>query len=95
VFKKWNKLNNFTVFPIRIYHNFHNTESEEKRMSDLLLTFIPLKIFDFLYRREETAAAPEPHTNFCSELEPHKNDAALQYCCRPDRGKDYSITNKN
>jgi hypothetical protein len=39
-FQKWPELNDFIVFSIRIYNNFHYTESEEKRMSDLMLTFM-------------------------------------------------------
>jgi hypothetical protein len=37
VFKKWQKLNNFRY-----------TESEEKRISGVMLTFIPFKNFDQL-----------------------------------------------
>jgi hypothetical protein len=36
---------------MHIYYNFRCKESEEKRMSDLMLDFTPLKIFDLLYRR--------------------------------------------
>jgi hypothetical protein len=51
VFKKWHKLNDFIAFSMHIYYNFRFKESEEKRMSDLLLPFTPFKIFDLLYCR--------------------------------------------
>jgi hypothetical protein len=35
---------------MHIYYNFRYKESEEKRVSDLMLPFTPLKIFDLLYR---------------------------------------------
>jgi hypothetical protein len=34
---------------MHIYYNFRYTESEEKRMSDLMLTSIPFKKFDLLH----------------------------------------------
>jgi hypothetical protein len=34
---------------MRIYNNFRYTETEEKRMTGLMLTFIPFKIFVLLY----------------------------------------------
>jgi hypothetical protein len=42
---------------MHIFYNFHYTESEEKRMSDLMLTFMPFKIFDLLYSRVGAGAA--------------------------------------
>jgi hypothetical protein len=36
---------------MHIYHNFRYKESEEKKMSDLVLLFTPFKIFDLLYSR--------------------------------------------
>jgi hypothetical protein len=36
---------------MHIFYNFRYTESEEKRMLDFMLTFIPLKNFDLLYSR--------------------------------------------
>jgi hypothetical protein len=36
---------------MHIYYNFRYKESEGKRMSDLMLTFTPLKFFDLLYSR--------------------------------------------
>jgi hypothetical protein len=38
-------------FSIRIYNNLHYTEQEERRMRDLLLTFIHQKIFGLLYKK--------------------------------------------
>jgi hypothetical protein len=55
-FKKWNKLNNFIVFSIRIFNNFHCAESEEKRIIDLMITFIPSKKFCFLCSRVRVGA---------------------------------------
>jgi hypothetical protein len=37
--------------------NIYYKESEEKRMSDLMLPFTPLKIFDLLYSRVGAGAA--------------------------------------
>jgi hypothetical protein len=42
--------------PINYRYYFCYTESEEKRMSDLMLTFIPFKNFDLLYSRVEARA---------------------------------------
>jgi hypothetical protein len=38
------------IFP-KIFENFRYKESEENRMSDLMLPFTSLKIFDLLYSR--------------------------------------------
>jgi hypothetical protein len=69
------------LFLIRIYNNFHYKESEEKNVSEPLLTFIPSKNFGLLYRQEPEQGPPEPHQNYCPkpEPEPHKNDAAPQH----------------
>jgi hypothetical protein len=42
---------------MHIYFNFRYTESEEKIMSDIMLTFIPFINFDLLYSREGARAA--------------------------------------
>jgi hypothetical protein len=55
-----------------VSYKIRYTESEERRMSDLMLTFIPFKIVG-------QELEPEPHQNFCMELEPHKNDTTLQH----------------
>jgi hypothetical protein len=78
--KKWNKLNHFVVFSIRIYNNFHYIESEEKRMLEPMLTCIPFKNLGLLYSRIGTRARAEPHQNFRPEPEPYKNNAAPQHC---------------
>jgi hypothetical protein len=57
---------------MHIYYNFRYTESEEKRMSELMLTFIPFKNFDLLYSWVGTGAgAAGAASNFCPELEPN------------------------
>jgi hypothetical protein len=53
---------------------FRLTKKEDKRLSDLMETFVPITNFDLLYSREE----PEPHINF--RPEPYKNDATPQHC---------------
>jgi hypothetical protein len=60
---------------MHVYYNFRCKESEEKRMSDLMLLFPPLKMFDLLYSRVGAGAA----SKFSPEPEPHKNDAAPQH----------------
>jgi hypothetical protein len=76
-FQKLHKQKNLWFFLyIPIYFNFRYTESEEKRMPDLMLTFIPCKNFDLLCSRLGAGAAGL-HQNFRPEL--HKNDAALQH----------------
>jgi hypothetical protein len=47
----------FLLFLCIFTNNYRYTESEEKIMSDLILTFIPLKIFDLLYGRAGAGAA--------------------------------------
>jgi hypothetical protein len=42
---------------MHIYYNFRYKESEEKRMSDLMLPFTSFKIFDLLYGRVGAGAA--------------------------------------
>jgi hypothetical protein len=61
--KKRHKLNNFIAFSMHIYYNFRYTESEEKRMSGLMLTFIPFKNVDLLYSIVGQEPEPEPHQN--------------------------------
>jgi hypothetical protein len=51
-------------FSMPICNNFRYTESEEKKMSDLMLTFIPFKNVGFL------GLETEPHHNFPPEPEP-------------------------
>jgi hypothetical protein len=46
----------FIVFSIRIYYNFHYTESE-KRMSDLMVNIIPSHFFGILHSRVGAGAA--------------------------------------
>jgi hypothetical protein len=65
---------------MHIYYNFRYKESEEKRLSDLMLLFTPLKNFDLLYSGVE----PEPHQIFRPEPDPHKNEAAQQHCILQD-----------
>jgi hypothetical protein len=60
---------------MNIDYNFRYKESEEKRMSDLMLPFTPLKIFDVLYSMVGAGAA----SNFCQEPEPYKIDAAPRH----------------
>jgi hypothetical protein len=57
VFKKWHKFNDFSAFSMHIYYNFRYRQSEEKRMSDLVLSFTPLKIYVLLYSRVGAGAA--------------------------------------
>jgi hypothetical protein len=42
-----------------ILNHFHYTESEEKRMSDHVLTFIHFKKYDLLYSREGAEAGAD------------------------------------
>jgi hypothetical protein len=42
-----------------IYYNFRYKESEEKRMSDLMLPLTPFKNFDLLYSRVGAGAEAE------------------------------------
>jgi hypothetical protein len=60
---------------MHIYYIFRYTESEEKRTSDLMLTFIPFKHFDLLFSRvgARTGAA-----GVGSKFPP--DDAAPQHC---------------
>jgi hypothetical protein len=51
VFKKENNLKDIIAFFMHIYYNFRYKESEEKRMSDIILPFPPLKIFDLIYSK--------------------------------------------
>jgi hypothetical protein len=51
VFKKLHKLNDFIAFSMHICYNFRYKESEEKRMSDLMIPFTSFEIFDLLYSR--------------------------------------------
>jgi hypothetical protein len=70
-----------------IYYNFCYKESEEKRMSDLVLPFTPLKIFDLLYSKVGAGAGAA--SNFCPKPEPHKNDAAPQHCYKQCCASDH------
>jgi hypothetical protein len=45
------------AFSMHIYYNFPYTESEEIRMSDLMITYIPIKNVDLLYSRVGAGAA--------------------------------------
>jgi hypothetical protein len=56
-FKKMTKRNNFIDFSVHIYNKFRYTESDEKRMLALMLTFIPFNNFDLLYSRVGAGAA--------------------------------------
>jgi hypothetical protein len=49
---------------MHIYYNFRYKESEEKRMSDLMLPFTPLKTFDLLYRRVGAVGAAGAASKF-------------------------------
>jgi hypothetical protein len=54
--KNLHKLNDFIDFSMHIYYNFRYKESEEKKMSDLMLPFTSFNIFDLLYKREGAGA---------------------------------------
>jgi hypothetical protein len=55
-FQKMTKTEIF-CFSMPIYNNFHYIESEEKRMSDLMLICIRFKNVGLLYRRVGAGAA--------------------------------------
>jgi hypothetical protein len=80
VFKKWHKHNDFIAFSMHIYYNFRYKESEEKRLSDLMLPFTPLKFYDLLYSRVWAGAVVASKFLPGAEPEQHKNDAAPQHC---------------
>jgi hypothetical protein len=78
-------MNNFIAFPMRIYNNFRYKESEEKRMSDLMLTFIPFKNVCLIYRRVGAGAAGT--TLKCLP----GAGAAYKFCCSVTRKKRKKI----
>jgi hypothetical protein len=58
---------------------FITQNQQKKRMSDLMFSFIPLKIFGLLNCPVGVELELEPHQNFCPQPESHKNDAAPQH----------------
>jgi hypothetical protein len=64
---------------MHIYYNFRSKESEEKRLSDLMVPFTPLNFFDLLYSRIGAGAAGAA-SKLSPGAGPHKNDAVPHYC---------------